>query len=44
MDFHPECEAAINHQINVEYTVSYVYHALFCYFDRDNVSAGRFAV
>ncbi|CAA6669293.1 unnamed protein product [Spirodela intermedia] len=32
------CEAAINEQINVEYNVSYAYHALFAYFDRDNVA------
>ncbi|KAI8540143.1 hypothetical protein RHMOL_Rhmol09G0239200 [Rhododendron molle] len=32
------CEAAINEQINVEYNVSYVYHAMFAYFDRDNVA------
>ncbi|KAF9596692.1 hypothetical protein IFM89_012891 [Coptis chinensis] len=32
------CEAAINEQINVEYNVSYVYHALYAYFDRDNVA------
>ncbi|KAI4318316.1 hypothetical protein L6164_026103 [Bauhinia variegata] len=32
------CEAALNEQINVEYNVSYVYHALYAYFDRDNVS------
>ncbi|KAL4189661.1 hypothetical protein AMTRI_Chr08g166470 [Amborella trichopoda] len=31
-------EAAINEQINVEYNVSYVYHAMFAYFDRDNVA------
>jgi len=36
--FSPSCEAAINEQINVEYNVSYVYHALFAYFDRDNVA------
>lgn len=36
--FSPSCEAAINDQINVEYNVSYVYHALYAYFDRDNVS------
>ncbi|XP_050213485.1 ferritin-3, chloroplastic [Mercurialis annua] len=35
--FEDECEAAINEQINVEYNASYVYHALFAYFDRDNV-------
>lgn len=37
------CEAAINEQINVEYNVSYVYHALFAYFDRDNVGLPGFA-
>ncbi|XP_039062733.1 ferritin-3, chloroplastic-like [Hibiscus syriacus] len=33
-----ECDASINEQINVEYNVSYVYHAMFAYFDRDNVA------
>ncbi|XP_043723154.1 ferritin-4, chloroplastic-like [Telopea speciosissima] len=33
-----DSEAAINEQINVEYNVSYVYHALYAYFDRDNVA------
>nr|ABD66598.1 iron-binding protein [Pyrus pyrifolia] len=33
-----ESEAAINGQISVEYNVSYVYHALYAYFDRDNVA------
>ncbi|MCL7032023.1 hypothetical protein MKW94_009704 [Papaver nudicaule] len=41
--FLDECEAAINEQINVEYNVSYVYHALFAYFDRDNVALKGFA-
>ncbi|KAL8552235.1 hypothetical protein ACS0TY_001074 [Phlomoides rotata] len=36
--FSDDCEAAINEQINVEYNVSYVYHAMFAYFDRDNVA------
>lgn len=36
--FAVSCESAINDQINVEYNVSYVYHALFSYFDRDNVA------
>ncbi|PQP97713.1 ferritin-3 chloroplastic [Prunus yedoensis var. nudiflora] len=31
--FTDESEAAINEQINVEYNVSYVYHAMFAYFD-----------
>ncbi|KAF4387370.1 ferritin-3, chloroplastic-like [Cannabis sativa] len=38
-----ECEAAINEQINVEYNVSYAYHALYAYFDRDNVALKGFA-
>ncbi|XP_078435472.1 ferritin-4, chloroplastic-like [Wolffia australiana] len=37
------CEAAINEQINVEYNVSYAYHALFAYFDRDNIALQGFA-
>ncbi|KAI3932980.1 hypothetical protein MKW98_029213 [Papaver atlanticum] len=36
-------EAAVNEQINVEYNVSYVYHALYAYFDRDNVALKGFA-
>ncbi|THF98188.1 hypothetical protein TEA_014660 [Camellia sinensis var. sinensis] len=36
--FAEDCEAAINEQINVEYNVSYVYHSMFAYFDRDNVA------
>ncbi|KAJ4847571.1 hypothetical protein Tsubulata_015396 [Turnera subulata] len=36
--YEDECEAAINEHINVEYNASYVYHALFAYFDRDNVA------
>jgi len=36
--YHPSCEAAMNDQINIEYNVSYIYHALFAYFDRDNVA------
>ncbi|MBA0776097.1 hypothetical protein Gotri_011151 [Gossypium trilobum] len=36
--FTDDCEASINEQINVEYNVSYVYHAMFAYFDRDNVA------
>ncbi|XP_044473420.1 ferritin-3, chloroplastic-like [Mangifera indica] len=33
-----ECETAINEQINVEYNVSYAYHAMYAYFDRDNIA------
>ncbi|XP_054780958.1 ferritin-1, chloroplastic-like [Prosopis cineraria] len=41
--YQDECEAAINEQINVEYNVSYVYHSMFAYFDRDNVALKGFA-
>ncbi|XP_042411695.1 ferritin-4, chloroplastic-like isoform X1 [Zingiber officinale] len=37
------CEVALNEQINVEYNVSYVYHAMFAYFDRDNIALTGFA-
>ncbi|KAM0070219.1 putative ferroxidase [Helianthus debilis subsp. tardiflorus] len=33
-----ESEVSINEQINVKYNVSYVYHAMYAYFDRDNVA------
>ncbi|CAA3002912.1 ferritin-1, chloroplastic-like [Olea europaea var. sylvestris] len=36
--FSEESEAAINEQINVEYNVSYVYHSMYAYFDRDNIA------
>jgi len=36
--FAEDCEAAISEQINVEYNASYVYHAMYAYFDRDNVA------
>ena len=38
VDLHDEIVAAINDQINIEYSISYVYHAIHCYFDRDGVS------
>ncbi|GAU29760.1 hypothetical protein TSUD_161650 [Trifolium subterraneum] len=42
-NFADECESVINEQINVEYNVSYVYHSMFAYFDRDNVALKGFA-
>ncbi|XP_020271611.1 ferritin-4, chloroplastic-like [Asparagus officinalis] len=36
--FAGDCEAAINEQINVEYNISYIYHAMYAYFDRDNIA------
>ena len=41
LDYHQECEAAVNEQINIEYTISYVYHSLYAFFDRDNVGVSR---
>ena len=41
--FSDGCEGAINEQINMWYNVSYITHALFAYFDRDNVSLPGFA-
>lgn len=38
-----ECESALNEQINIEYNVSYVYHAMYAYFSRDNVGLPGFA-
>lgn len=35
--FHVECEGALNEQINIEYNMSYIYHAMYAYFARDNV-------
>ncbi|XP_019432073.1 PREDICTED: ferritin-3, chloroplastic-like isoform X1 [Lupinus angustifolius] len=37
-NYHDHCEAALNAQINVEYNISYVYHAMYAFFDRDNVA------
>lgn len=38
LGYHGDCEVAINEQINVEYNMSYVYHAMASYFNRDNVA------
>ncbi len=34
LDYHQECEAGVNEQINIELNIAYVYHSLFAYFDR----------
>mmetsp|Transcript_9775 Transcript_9775/g.19612 ORF Transcript_9775/g.19612 Transcript_9775/m.19612 type:complete len:267 (+) Transcript_9775:334-1134(+) len=39
----PECEAAVNRQINIEYSISYLYHAMHAFFDRDNVGLPGFS-
>ncbi|KAK9837079.1 hypothetical protein WJX81_001219 [Elliptochloris bilobata] len=43
VDYTPTLESAINEQINIEYNISYVYHALHSYFDRDNVALPNIA-
>jgi ferritin heavy chain len=35
--FTRECEIALNEQINIEYNVSNIYHAMYAYFARDNI-------
>lgn len=39
----PQCERALNEQINVEYTLSTVYFAMYAFFNRDNVGLPGFA-
>ncbi|KAM1013701.1 hypothetical protein FF1_043597 [Malus domestica] len=40
--FIDESKATINEHINVKYNVSYIYHAMFAYFDRENVARKGF--
>ncbi|XP_064429979.1 transmembrane gamma-carboxyglutamic acid protein 1 isoform X1 [Mirounga angustirostris] len=42
-NYHPDCEAAINSQINLELYASCVYLSMACYFDRDDVALKNFA-
>ncbi|KAF5282201.1 hypothetical protein FQR65_LT02898 [Abscondita terminalis] len=37
-NFHKDCEAAINKQINLELYASYVYLSMSYYFDRDDIA------
>ncbi|KAM5290422.1 ferritin heavy chain-like [Glossophaga mutica] len=37
-NYHPECEAAINKQVNLELHASNVYRSMACYFDRGDVA------
>ncbi|XP_059496642.1 uncharacterized protein LOC132206467 [Stegostoma tigrinum] len=37
-NYHQDCEAAVNKQINVELTASYLYQSLMSDFDRDDVA------
>merc|ERR1711868_138575 len=43
INFHSDSEAMINKQINMELYASYVYMAMACYFDRDDVALKGFA-
>jgi len=42
-NFHEESERAINNQINMELTASYVYQSMAFYFDRDDVALPGFS-
>merc|ERR1739848_562893 len=42
INFHSDSEAMINKQINMELYASYVYMAMACYFDRDDVALKGF--
>ncbi|CAK6973393.1 ferritin%2C heavy polypeptide 1a [Scomber scombrus] len=42
-NFHQDCEAAINRQINLELYASYVYMSMAYYFDRDDQALNNFA-
>lgn len=42
-NYHAECEAAVNKQINLELYASYVYLSMSYYFDRDDVSLPGFS-
>ncbi|XP_062939945.1 ferritin heavy chain-like [Cynocephalus volans] len=42
-NYHPDCEAAVNSQINLELYASYVYLSMAFYFDRGDVALPHFA-
>ncbi|XP_078387820.1 ferritin, middle subunit-like [Cetorhinus maximus] len=42
-NYHQDCEAAVNKQINVELTTSYLYLSLVSFFDRDDVALNHFS-
>ncbi|XP_053058203.1 ferritin heavy chain-like [Acinonyx jubatus] len=42
-NYHPQCEAAINSQINLELYTSYVYLSMAFYFDRADVALENFS-
>jgi len=42
-NYHQDCEAGVNKQINLELYASYVYQSMYFYFDRDDVALKGFA-
>lgn len=42
-NYHQDCEASVNRQINMELYASYVYLSMSAYFDRDDVALKNFA-
>jgi len=42
-NYHPDCEAGVNKQINLELYASYVYQSMYFYFDRDDIALPGFA-
>jgi len=42
-NYHSDCEAGVNKQINLELYASYVYQSMYFHFDRDDVALPGFA-
>ncbi|XP_067830304.1 ferritin heavy chain-like [Heptranchias perlo] len=42
-NYHQDCEAAVNKQINMELYASYLYLSVMSYFDRDDVALDNFS-
>uniref|UniRef100_A0A8C0RJF5 Ferritin n=1 Tax=Canis lupus familiaris TaxID=9615 RepID=A0A8C0RJF5_CANLF len=42
-NFHPDCEAAVNRQINLELYAAYAYLSMAYYFSREDVALNNFA-
>merc|ERR1712178_531781 len=42
-NYHQDCEAGINKQINLELYASYVYQSMYFYFVRDDIALPGFA-
>jgi len=42
-NYHTDCEAGVNRQINLELYASYVYQSMYFYFDREDIALPGFA-